>query len=105
MKTMKNIKKFEHFNLPEETNVYSETHESQNYMFFANLQNIQRYIDAIKELPQEEVDDMLSEHDWASDHVSVACENLEHVHNFLVNSFSDHISLPKTENNDEDDNL
>jgi hypothetical protein len=135
---MKNIKKFEHFNLPEETEVYSddkpETHSGEydvnnptgefteyeqetqenpynlseepdfmkqneskrlksfnehqttsNYMFFANLQTMQRYIDAIMNLSQEEVDEILKEHDWASDHISVACENLEHVHNFLTN--------------------
>lgn len=150
---MKNIKKFEHFNLPDETEVYSdtqgETHSGEydvnnptdeypedeqetqenpyefpdepdfigqneskrlksfnehkttnNYMFFANLQTMKRYIDAIMNLSQEEVDEILSEHDWASDHISVACENLEHVHNFLLNH-----EVPSHDNeDDEDDN-
>lgn len=81
------------------SNLKENHKETQNYMFFANLHNIQRYIDAIKELPEEEVDKMLSEHDWASDHISVACENIEHVHNFLVNSFSEHIPLPTSSDN------
>ena len=29
------------------------------------------------------IDSLLSEHDWASDHISVANENIEHVFNFL----------------------
>jgi hypothetical protein len=34
-------------------------------------------------MDQQQIDSILSEHDWASDHISVATENLEHVFNFL----------------------
>jgi len=29
------------------------------------------------------IDRLLSEHDWASDHMSVATENIEHLYNFF----------------------
>ena len=98
-----NREELENDEYPQETDsidfkIFKEHHTTQNYMFFANLETMKRYIDAIMELPQEEVDEILSEHDWASDHVSVACENLEHVHNFLLNHNS-----PSSEFEDEDE--
>jgi hypothetical protein len=81
----KDLTKFRRLNLAKTLKNLKEHQETQNYMFFANLENMKRYIDAIMELPENEVDNILSEHDWASDHISVACENLEHVHNFLLN--------------------
>jgi len=55
----------------------------QNYMFFKNIQNIKRMVDAICEMEEKEVDNILTEHDWASDHISVATENIDQVYHFL----------------------
>lgn len=87
----KDLTKFKRLNLAKTLSSLKEHQTSNNYMFFANLETMKRYIDAMMELPQEEVDNILSEHDWASDHVSVATENLEHVHNFLLNHEDPHM--------------
>ncbi len=81
----KDLTKFRRLNLAKTLKGLKEHQETQNYMFFSNLENIKRYIDDIMQLPQNVVDNILSEHDWASDHISVACENIEHVHSFLIN--------------------
>jgi hypothetical protein len=86
----KDLTKYKRLNLAKTLSNLKEHQTTNNYMFFANLETMKRYIDAIMELSQEEVDSILSEHDWASDHISVACENLEHVHNFLLNHEEPH---------------
>jgi hypothetical protein len=60
-----------------------ENRETENYMFFGNLETMKNMIDDLLQMDESEVDSILSEHDWASDHISVAAENLEHVYNFL----------------------
>lgn len=65
-------------------NSLKEHNETSNYMFFNNLETMKRLVDEILEMDESEVDAILSEHDWASDHMSVATENLEHVFNFLA---------------------
>lgn len=67
-----------------------EHRETQNYMFFSNLETIKRLVDEMLEMDEQALDHMLSEHDWASDHVSVAAENIEHVFNFVVNHDEPH---------------
>lgn len=81
----KDLTKYRRLNLAKTLQGLKEHQEVKNYMFFGNLENMKRYIDEMMKLPQEQVDKILTEHDWASDHISVACENLEHVHNFLLN--------------------
>jgi hypothetical protein len=55
-----------------------------NYMFFANLKNICDMAQEILSMDKSKIDQMLTEeHDWATDHVSSAKENLEHVHDWL----------------------
>jgi hypothetical protein len=69
---MKHLKKFE------------SKSETDNYMFFANLQNICNMVTDILEMDKEEIDQMLTEgHDWATDHISAAKESIEHVHDWL----------------------
>jgi hypothetical protein len=75
----------------------SDQHEhngdhTQNYMFFNNLESMRDMIDEILSLDRRQLDEMLSsEHDWASDHVSSAQENLQQVHSWLA-SEDDHDS-------------
>jgi hypothetical protein len=81
---MNNIKNFSSFN--QKVNEHGET---KNYMFFGNLQTIKRLVDEMLEMNETELDSILTEHDWASDHISVATENIEHVFNFLAGNNSD----------------
>jgi hypothetical protein len=67
-----------------------EHQQTQNYMFFSNLETIKRLVDEMLEMDEQSLDHMLSEHDWASDHISVAAENIEHVFNFVVNHDDPH---------------
>ena len=60
-----------------------ENRETENYMFFGNLETMKNMIDDLLQMDESKIDAILSEHDWASDHISVAAENLEHVYNFL----------------------
>ena len=62
-----------------------ENRETENYMFFGNLETMKNMIDDLLQMDESKIDAILSEHDWASDHISVASENLEHVYNFLKN--------------------
>ena len=55
-----------------------------NYMFFGNLETMKRLVDMLLEMDKSKIDSILNEHDWASDHMSVATENLEQVFDFLT---------------------
>jgi hypothetical protein len=82
---MKHLKVFENFeetgNLPVEHQEHSEV---DNYMFFANLENIIKMSQDILDMDKSKIDKMLTEkHDWATDHVSAAKEGIEHVHDWL----------------------
>jgi hypothetical protein len=65
-------------------NKINENQGPQNYMFFGNLKTMKRLVDRLLEMDENEIDQLLTEHDWASDHISVATENLEHVFNFIA---------------------
>jgi hypothetical protein len=74
------IKKFES---------YSED-KPNNYMFFANLENICRMTrEILDEMDESLVDNMLNEHDWASDHISKSKESISHVYNWLKSNKGD----------------
>ncbi len=58
--------------------------DTQNYMFFSNLQTIKRLVDDMLEMDEKEVDDMLSDgHGWATDHIATSKDDVEEVYNFL----------------------
>jgi len=60
--------------------------ESPNYMFFSNLEQVIRQAKLLLEINPEIIDDILMNgHDWASDHVTVAKENLDQVFDFMMN--------------------
>jgi len=61
-----------------------EHQETDNYMFFGNLSTMKRLIDELLTMDESQIDAILNEHDWASDHISVATENLEQVFDFLA---------------------
>lgn len=62
---------------------FNESEKPNNYMFFSNLENMKRMVDELTKMDPSKIDQMLDEHDWASDHMSVATENLEHLYSFF----------------------
>lgn len=62
-----------------------ENHEeTQNYMFFGNLQTIKRLVDEMLEMDESKLDTILSEHGWALDHIATSKDDIEEVFNFLA---------------------
>jgi len=61
-----------------------ENHEEGNYMFFSNLETIKRLVDKLLEMDKSEIDTMLNEHDWASDHITSSKDDIEEVFNFIA---------------------
>jgi hypothetical protein len=80
------IKKFEQFDIENiDNNIENEVNKDMdNYMFFANLENICRMVTEIMDMDADEIDQMLTqEHDWAADHISKSKESISHVYNWL----------------------
>ena len=71
-----------------------ENHEEENYMFFSNLETIKRLVDELLQMDRTEIDTMLKEHDWASDHITSSKDDIEEVFDFIAGH-----------NNPEDDDL
>jgi len=66
-----------------------EQRGSENYMFFSNLDQMERQIKDLKSIPESVIDGFLQNgHDWADDHISKAKENLDHVYEFIMNEVS-----------------
>lgn len=95
----KDLTKFRRLNLAKTLGSLKEHQEHSNYMFFGNLETMKRLIDELMKMDHSKIDDILNEHDWASDHISVATENLEQVFDFLAG----HNSPEEEEFHSEDD--
>lgn len=75
-----------------------EQRDTPNYMFFSNLEQIQRQIKDLESLPKEVIERFLQNgHDWADDHVSKAKENLDHVYEFIMNELSSEEEIPESD--------
>ena len=61
-----------------------EHSEEENYMFFSNLETIKRLVDKLLEMDRSEIDTMLTEHDWASDHITSSKDDIEEVFDFIA---------------------
>jgi hypothetical protein len=61
-----------------------EGHEEENYMFFSNLETIKRLVDELLQMDRTEIDTMLKEHDWASDHITSSKDDIEEVFDFIA---------------------
>jgi len=74
----------------------TENNEGQeNYMFFGNLQQIQRQCEMLLSMDPDELDSIIKDgHDWAADHVSEAKNNMDQVFDFLMNEIQgdDHLT-------------
>jgi hypothetical protein len=67
------------------TNIISEHQETENYMFFGNIQQMQRQCELLMNENHEQIDEILKEHDWAQDHIAEAKSLLDQVFDFLMN--------------------
>jgi hypothetical protein len=77
------IKNFEQFK-----GSISESHETENYMFFANVSNIKRMCEEMLAMDTTMVDSTLTDgHGWAVDHIATSKDDVEEVYNFLKSSF------------------
>jgi hypothetical protein len=61
--------------------------EVENYMFFQNLKTIRTHVDMLLSKSPEETDEILKKHDWASEHMSTAKDDIEEVCNFFTNGY------------------
>jgi hypothetical protein len=57
----------------------------KHYMFFGNLQIIQRNIEALMQMDPDRVDEILEEHAWAVDHIATSADDIQEVANFFLN--------------------
>jgi hypothetical protein len=54
-----------------------------NYMFFGNIKNIITQTEELLQADESGIDEILSEHDWAEDHMASAKEDIQQVYEFL----------------------
>jgi len=60
--------------------------EVSNYMFFGNLKTMKRLIDELIQMDPTKVDSILNDgHNWAIDHIATSVDDIQEVHNFLMN--------------------
>jgi hypothetical protein len=64
--------------------ILKEEKRNENYMFFQNLKEIKENINVLLSMDESEVDQILSNgHDWASEHMATAKDDIEEVTSFL----------------------
>jgi hypothetical protein len=80
----KDLSKFRKLNLARTLKSMKEHQETQNYMFFGNLQTMKRLIDEMLEMDESKIDEILKEHNWALDHIATSKDDVEEVFNFLA---------------------
>ncbi len=69
---------------------HKSQHETENYMFFSNLETIQRLIKIMLEMDPMKVDQLLKNgHNWAEDHVTSSKDDLEEVADFLMGEMTE----------------
>ena len=79
---MAHIKKFTNF--VQENIDHDAQHQTENYMFFGNLETIKRLCETLLEMDPIAVDHILkSGHSWAVDHIATSKDDIEEVFNFI----------------------
>ena len=72
--------------IKESKNIKESKHEElNNYMFFENLNIIKQCIDDVLKMNPKEIDVLLKEHNWATDHISGASLSVQRVCSFIKN--------------------
>jgi len=84
---MKNLNILKKLIKEELDRVLAEDHNSfDNYMFFQNLQTINRATGEMLQMNPRYVDAILSDgHQWAVDHIATSADDVSEVHGFLLN--------------------
>lgn len=73
----------------------------ENYMFFGNLEQMNRQTQMLMELDPTMVDQILKDgHDWAADHITEAKNNMDQVFDFMMNTINEPNMVQES---DEDD--
>jgi hypothetical protein len=73
----------------------------ENYMFFGNLEQMNRQTQMLMELDPTMVDQILKDgHDWAADHIAEAINNMDQVFDFMMNTINEPNMVQES---DEDD--
>jgi hypothetical protein len=76
---------------------YQNDNKTENYMFFSNLEQLQRQCKVLLELDPIVIEGILKDgHDWADDHITVAKENVSQVFDFLMNTTKESINEEKS---------
>lgn len=79
------LSKFKKLDSAKNSKILEENHELENYMFFANLENMQRMIRELLKMDKSKVDSILCNgHNWAADHIATSKDDIEEVYNFLM---------------------
>lgn len=80
----------------------SHDHEGTRYMFFSNLEQMNRQTQLLMDLDQAQVESILENgHDWAQDHISEAKNNMDQVFDFMMNE----VNHPSQDMSQEDDEM
>lgn len=80
----KDLQKFRQLQLAKTLKGLKEHQENENYMFFANIENIHRMCEEILAMDKNSIDKVLSDgHGWATDHIATSKDDVEEVYNFL----------------------
>jgi hypothetical protein len=85
----RDLTKYKRLNLAKTLKGLKEHGETQNYMFFGNLQTMKRLIDKMLEMDETKLDEILKDHNWALDHIATSKDDVEEVFNFLAGHETD----------------
>ena len=73
------------------SDVVKEQKSEDNYMFFSNLDQIERQCKMLREMDPKVIDNLLSNgHDWADDHMTEAKSLMDQVFDFIMNEVKGH---------------
>ena len=73
----------------------------ENYMFFGNLEQMNRQTQMLLELDPTTVDQILKDgHDWAADHIAEAKNNMDQVFDFMMNTINEPNMVQESDDDD-----
>jgi hypothetical protein len=71
---------------------HDDHHETENYMFFGNLETIHRLTQIMLKMDPLKVDQILKNgHSWAVDHIATSKDDIEEVANFLIGEMTEEV--------------
>lgn len=72
--------------------------ETTSYMFFGNLESIERQVSEMNEWDQEKINSLLNDgHNWAEDHISKSKEIISHVFDFMMGHLDENLDVEEME--------